>query len=447
MAAARTPHILLVNPWIHDFAAYDFWASPMGLLLLAAQLRRCGLRVSYLDCLNRFHRLAPPQDPAARYGRGPYLKTEIPKPPGLAHVPRRFSRYGIRPEWLAADLRARPHPDFILVTSLMTYWYPGVTETIAALRAVFPDTPVILGGIYATLCRDHAIRCSGADDVVSGTDFCLTLRAVGDIIGTRLDQHLTPTNPDTWPRPAFDLQPCIGFIPLLTTIGCPFDCAYCAASYLHPRMLRRSPRSVIDEIIFWHRHHRVGDFVFYDDALLIDAAAHARPIFEGIVQSGLTVRFHLPNAVHIREIDAELARLMRRAGVTTVRLGLETTDFDHRKHLDRKVREGDFHRAVVCLKQAGFEKNQIGAYLLAGMPGQSMTSVESGIRVVRQSGITPVLAYYTPIPHTAMWETAQKSSPYDLAADPIFTNNAIAPCRREGFSWETYHRLKQLTAS
>jgi hypothetical protein len=21
-----TPHILLVNPWIHDFAAYDFWA-------------------------------------------------------------------------------------------------------------------------------------------------------------------------------------------------------------------------------------------------------------------------------------------------------------------------------------------------------------------------------------------------------------------------------------
>ena len=30
------PHILLVNPWIHDFAAYDFWAKPLGLLVLAA---------------------------------------------------------------------------------------------------------------------------------------------------------------------------------------------------------------------------------------------------------------------------------------------------------------------------------------------------------------------------------------------------------------------------
>ena len=28
----HTPHILLVNPWIHDFAAYDFWAAPLGLL-------------------------------------------------------------------------------------------------------------------------------------------------------------------------------------------------------------------------------------------------------------------------------------------------------------------------------------------------------------------------------------------------------------------------------
>jgi len=45
-----------------------------------------------------------------------------------------------------------------------------------------------------------------------------------------------------------------------------------------------------------------------------------------------------------------------------------------------------------------------------------------------------------------MWETACAVSPYDLAADPIFTNNAIFPCRREGFSWEAYSRLKRLAA-
>jgi hypothetical protein len=35
-----TPHILLINPWIEDFAAYDFWARPLGLLTIAGVLRK-----------------------------------------------------------------------------------------------------------------------------------------------------------------------------------------------------------------------------------------------------------------------------------------------------------------------------------------------------------------------------------------------------------------------
>ena len=83
-----TPHILLINPWIHDFAAYDFWAKPMGLLTIAGILRAHGITVSYLDCLNRFHPRSAKSDPWARYGRGPYLKTRILKPAGLHDVPR-----------------------------------------------------------------------------------------------------------------------------------------------------------------------------------------------------------------------------------------------------------------------------------------------------------------------------------------------------------------------
>jgi len=92
------PRILLINPWIHDFAAYDFWAKPMGLLTIGAILRQHGLSVSYIDCLDRFHPCAPKSDPLARYGRGSYQKTRIPKPTGLEDVPRNFSRYGIKPQ-------------------------------------------------------------------------------------------------------------------------------------------------------------------------------------------------------------------------------------------------------------------------------------------------------------------------------------------------------------
>ncbi|HSO19818.1 MAG TPA: radical SAM protein, partial [Desulfosarcina sp.] len=175
---------------------------------------------------------------------------------------------------------------------------------------------------------------------------------------------------------------------------------------------------------------------FYDDALLVDTECHALPLFKRIVALGLGVRFHTPNAIHIREITDESAEWMAAAGFHTLRLGLETTAFESRRHLDRKVTEAEFLRAVGCLKRAGFRKSQVGAYLLAGLPGQSLAAVFESIDLVNASGITPIPAYYSPIPGTRLWPEACAASRYDLAADPVFTNNAVFPCRPEGFSWE-----------
>ncbi|MFP4571906.1 MAG: B12-binding domain-containing radical SAM protein, partial [Desulfobacterales bacterium] len=115
------PFILCVNPWIHDFAAYDFWAKPLGLLYLAAFLRAAGCRVGYIDCLDRFHLREKRTDPGLRRGRGPYRKALITKPPGLEDVPRRYSRYGIKPQWFAEDLQAAGRPDLVFVTCVMAY--------------------------------------------------------------------------------------------------------------------------------------------------------------------------------------------------------------------------------------------------------------------------------------------------------------------------------------
>ena len=49
------PNILCINPWIYDFAAYDFWSKPLGLLYIAAYLRQFGLNVEVLDCLDKWH--------------------------------------------------------------------------------------------------------------------------------------------------------------------------------------------------------------------------------------------------------------------------------------------------------------------------------------------------------------------------------------------------------
>ena len=441
------PHILLVNPWIHDFAAFDFWSKPMGLLTLAAVLRLHGCRVSYVDCLDRFHPCAPPADPLARNGRGAYPKTRLGNPPGLEDIPRRYSRYGIRPAWLRRDLAALRPPDLILVSGTMTYWYPGVAETIAALKTAFPKTPVILGGIYATLCPQHAARVCGADRLLTGPGENRVLDLVAEFTGFTPERRFDPARLDSYPYPAFDLQRKVPYVCLLTSRGCPFNCAYCAARYLQGACRRRRPAAVVAEIRHWHDAFGVRDFVFYDDALLNRSADHFRPIMEGVIRSGLAVRFHTPNAVHIREIDDPTAELMIRAGFESLRLGLETTAFEARTAMDRKVTAGEFQRAIGCLKRAGFDARRIGAYLLAGLPGQPLAAVARSIETAKAAGISPVLAYYSPIPHTAMWPAAVASSRYDLSADPIFTNNAILPCQKAPFSWERLSYLKNLAAA
>ncbi len=441
------PHILLINPWIHDFAAYDFWAKPLGFLFIAGMLRAGGVNVSYIDCLDRFHPREPKTNSARRYGRGPYRKVRIETPQAVKDVPRTFSRYGVKPEWFLEDLKAVRRPDLILTTCIMTYWYSGLQETIRWVRKIFPDVPIVLGGVYPTLLPDHAAGQSGADEIVSGPGEGVLPGIIARYTGFDLNKKFDPENMDGFPYPAFDLQHHIAYAPFLTSTGCPFRCAYCASHILAPVRRFRSPESVVAELQYWRNCHGVTDFVLYDDAFLIDPERRAVPLMERIIEAELDIRFHTPNALHIKAITQKAAKLMNLAGFKTIRLGLETASFADRERLDMKVTRESFERGVKNLKNAGFQKEQIGAYLLAGLPGQNTAAVAESVGIVKQSGITPVIAHYSPIPHTALWGDAVKYSRYDLKSDPIYTNNAIDPCNPRPFNWKAVSELKTLTTS
>lgn len=162
---------LLVNPWIHDFAAYDLWSKPLGLLKIAAFLKRCGVDVSFIDCLDRFHPELASWPAATKpkghfYGCGHYYSQPLAKPRIYRHIPRQYKRYGLPLELVYRMIDRSPVPDIILVTSGMTYWYLGVFEMIRLLREKFKDVPIILGGIYARLCHKHALENSGYDDAL-----------------------------------------------------------------------------------------------------------------------------------------------------------------------------------------------------------------------------------------------------------------------------------------
>jgi radical SAM superfamily enzyme YgiQ (UPF0313 family) len=425
-----TPSLILINPWIYDFAAYDLWSKPLGLLSHAGYLRHCGFKIHIIDCLDVHHPGMKGHQsmkaPTRRiHGTGKFWRKEVPKPLPLKDIPKSYSRYGISRNIFKDELNKIGKPAAILVTSLMTYWYPGVREVIGLAKEVHPHVPVILGGIYAKLCHDHALQYSGADRVVTDRNPMSLLEVLGDY-GISAPGPL----PDArhLPYPAFDLLRQIDYICLVTSTGCPYRCRYCASHLLSPELIQRDPDEVFAEILFWQENFGVQNFAFYDDALLVSAETHLVVLLEQIARLKLNLKFHTPNAIHAREVTADIARLMHRTGFRTIRLGLETSDFSLHRDLGDKIGEGDFERAVQNFLGACFTNSEIGAYILIGLPGQSVDSIRETIEFVGKTGATPYLSEYSPIPHTALWNEAIGNSEYPLSSEPLFHNNTLLPC-------------------
>lgn len=440
-------NLLLINPWVYDFAAYDLWAKPLGLLCLAALLEKNGWKIEYIDCLDVHHpalKTLSPKGPRRKPDhRGHFYQEEVPKPSLLQGIPRRFYRFGLPPEAFRKALQALPAPQAVLVTSGMTYWYPGVHEVIGIVKEVFPSVPVILGGIYATLCAEHAEETSGTDFVIKGWGEIQVLELMEGLTGTVPSYLPDLDDLDTFPSPAFGLYPHLDYCCVLTSRGCPFLCTYCASPLLNPRFVKREPVRVVKEIERYAVEYGVEDIAFYDDALLVDRQ-FAISLLQEIGERGITVRFHAPNGLHARGITEEVAHLMRQVGLVTIRLGLETASYERQLATGNKVSNEEFHSAVQHLQQAGYTPQEIGGYILAGLPGQERAEIEETIRFVRECGARPYLAEYSPLPGTPLWAEAVRGSPFDLHGEPLFHNNTILPCRWEGLAWDDLQALKAM---
>ncbi len=441
-------NILLINPWIYDFAAYDLWIKPLGFLYLAGLLRRNKYNLTYIDCLDISDPLMKEylannhvQVKRNPDGSGKFYKTFLEKPGILQQVPRRYGRYGITLEVFNRRLRQAPHPEAVLISSMMTYWYPGVAKVIELVRDYDHQIPILLGGNLVTLCPDTA-QSLGADLIVSGEGEERVLQIVQNITGQPI--HYAPDlhNLDSLPYPAFDLQRRVDFIPMQTSRGCPFRCIYCASPLFHSKVRRRSTASVLREIEHSIQKYRVHHFVFYDDALCHKAKDYLIPILQEVKAKGLRTYFHTPNALHAREITLELAELFYQTGFRTLCLGFETSDPSQQKISGGKITNDEFRQALLNLHRAGFSPAQIGVYILIGLPEQRIQEVEESVDFVLAGGASPILAEFSPIPATRIWPHCQENSPYNLISDPLFHNNSILPCQWEGLSWEDYLRLK-----
>ncbi len=420
--------ILLVNPWIYDFAAFNLWARPLGLFRVAEFLSSFDTELFFIDCTNSCI--------SGRFGTGKYSAETVNKPALLEAVPRIFKRYGIGIDEFVRQVKTAMPFDAVLMTSVMSYWYPGLQKATEMIRELAGDVPVVLGGIYATLYHEHAVNASGADFIFRGP-LTENLNFALSTFGFKLKKKR-----DNIPYYRLNLYTGSSFAPLQTSVGCPFRCAYCASQLLSgAKYCRRSSGEVLTEIAELY-DRGVRNYAFYDDALLFDAGNHAKPILKGIADSGLTAGFHTPNGLHARFVDKDVAWLMRQAGFKTVRLGLETVDLERQHDTGAKVTNIDLERAVALFKQYGFTKNELGVYLMYGLPGQDFSEVTEGVRLLQTLDVKIYLTEFSPVRGTRSWNELIQNGVIDYTLDPLLTNNTVFPFLYSGYDARAVQSLK-----
>ncbi len=431
---------LLINPWIYDFSAVNLWSRPLGLLRVAEYLSQFDADLHFIDCMDIL-------ETKRIYGTGKYPRQVVDKPEVLKSVPRHYARYGIMLEEFEEKLKGHLPCDAVFVTSIMTYWYPGVQKAIEVVKTISPHTPVILGGIYATLYHRHASEHSGADFVYSGhiDKYHYPPSVKNDVPNiTKVIEHLgikLNTTRNVQPYYKLGLYDNYPFAPVMTSSGCPYRCTYCASSSLIDGFIQRDPGDIISDIQDLYKMG-ITDFAFYDDALLVNADNHMKIVLKEIIWSGLKVRFHCPNGVHARFIDDELACLMKQAGFTTLRLSLETINRERQAQTGGKVSTDIFKWAAQNLKRHGFTKEQVGVYLMYGLPGQGLGEVKEGVEFIKSLGLRINLTEFSPLPATSCWKELTGSGIMSGDIDPLLTNNSVFSLLFSGYDVAALEQLK-----
>ena len=419
------PGILLVNPPVYDFAAYDFWLKPYGLLTVAGHLRGKAdfALFDYLDRLNPF---VEKQKKLKRdqWGRGEFYSQHLPSPPCLEAIPRYFRRFGLPRKMFRHFLSEQAPCDLALIQTTMTYWYPGIREVVEDIRAAWPEAKIILGGNYVTLCEDHA-RQLKSDLLVPGTDL------------QPLWQYLN-IKPDLSQPALYEVYRKLNVGVLKLSDGCPFNCTYCSVPKVYGKFKPRPLQRSLTELKLLVKIG-VGNIAFYDDALLFKPEKVLMPFLDEVLKRNIKVNFHSPNGLNARFINKELADLMVRAGFKTFYLGFESASLQWQKQTGSKVSSDELAHAVEHLIAATAKPKSITAYQILGHPHIETQQFEASMRFVNGLGIRGTLADFSPIPGTPDGEYCRKWVDMD---EPLMHNKTAFPIIMMGF--DESNRLKDL---
>ena len=375
--------ILLVHPPSGDlFRFLGIWVPPLGLMSLAAYMRRHGYEVEICDF--QLESRATP-----RFDYSPYdlvgIGTDTTRFRTAQAIARQAKRAG------CFVVMGGPHPGYILDE----VFAPGHVDAV-----------VIGEGEETFLELVRAVEAGRSVEGLAG----VAVRRDGKIVSGPPRPFIQTL--DDLPFPARDLVPLerytaahVGERPvtqLISSRGCSHDCHFCSSTRFWGSRLRcRSPESVVAEIDEIYNKYQFRAVAFVDDNFI------ARPdrvvaVSEEIIRRGWDLWWWCFARADLILRHPEMVETMARAGCKAVYVGVESANERSLDHYGKRSDPSTVEAAFALLKRHGIQIH--ASYILGGLD-EDHAAVEETIALARRLD-TNVGAFsiLTPLPGTRLFE-------------------------------------------
>ena len=376
--------------------------------------------------------------------------TGYPQPPmGIASIAAVLEREGYQLAVLDANaLRLGSEDITSAVSDADIVGLTAMTPTINAamniarwLKQANPNLVLIIGGPHATLLPEETLANAPEIDIVvsgEGEETIIELfraleskdslddipgisyRRNGDIVGR--PPAPSKVDLDSLPFLAYHLLPrqryrphpprgrALPFAAVITSRGCPYQCAYCSKPVFGYKFKAQSPERVIAEISYYQKEFGVREIVFYDDVFTLNKK-RAYAIAEGIMKQGLKIHWTCETRVDL--VDKELLRHMKQAGCYAIAYGIESASHEILETLKKSTTLGEVEETARITREVGLQT--IG-YFMLGSPGETSETIRQTIDLAKNLKLDFAQFSITiPFPGTELYSIYLKNGHKDIS--------------------------------
>jgi len=190
-------------------------------------------------------------------------------------------------------------------------------------------------------------------------------------------------------------------VPILGTRGCPYSCfKYCVYPLQQGRNVRqRTPKNIVDEIEYWS-NKKVKMFIFRDPVFSINKK-HTVDFCNKLIERNLNIKFVIET--HLRILDNDLIRLLKRAGLKAVKVGVESFDPNVLEDSGRFTVSRD--QQYDKIRELEKNKIQVSAMFILGFPSDNDKSINQTINYAKKLNTTYAqFSVWTPYPGTPVFK-------------------------------------------